>query len=132
MLLTAIIERNENNYYQISCEQEIADCCFGGYGYSVQEAKADFMESIREMREISQEEGKEFPTDIEVVYKYDIPSFFNMFDFINISKFAVKAGINESKMRQYKTGSALASEATTRKIMETINQIGTELTAVRL
>ena len=37
---------------------------------------------------------------------YDLPSFFNDFDFINVSKFAQYAGINESKMRQYKSGSS--------------------------
>lgn len=132
MKITAIIERNESNYFMISSTDEICDCSFGGYGYSVKEAKDDFMKCINEMKEISLEEGKDFPNDIEVVFKYDIPSFFNFFDFINISKFASRAGINESKMRQYKTGTAFASEATTKKIMDTINQIGMEFQAVRL
>lgn len=132
MKLTAIIERNEENYYMVSSDCEICDCIFGGYGHSVKEAKEDFMNSIEEMREISVEEGKDFPDNIDVEFKYDVPSFFNFFDFINISKFAARAGINESKMRQYKIGSAFASEATTKKIMETINQIALELQAVRL
>lgn len=132
MKVFAIIERNEENYFMISSDFEVCDCIFGGYGYSVKEAKDDFMRSIEEMREISLKEGKNFPKDLEVEFKYDIPSFFNCFDFVNISKFAARAGINESKMRQYKTGAAFASEATTRKIMETINQIGAELQAVRL
>lgn len=132
MKITAIIERNEDNYFMISSDCEVCDCIFGGYGYSVKEAKEDFLNSIEELRGISLEEGKDFPETIDVEFKYDVPSFFNFFDFINISKFAARAGINESKMRQYKTGSAFASEATTRKIMDTINQIASELQAVRL
>ena len=132
MKVIGLIEKNDNNYFMISSEDEVCDCCFGGYGYSVKEAKDDFMKCIDEMREISLEEGKDFPKDIDVEFKYDIPSFFNFFDFINITKFAAKAGINESKMRQYKTGAAFASEATTNRIMETIKEIGAELQAVRL
>lgn len=132
MKITGIIERNDNNYFMISSEEEICSCSFGGYGYSVKEAKDDFMKCIEEMREISMEEGKEFPTDIEVEFRYDIPSFFNFFDFINISRFAARAGINESKMRQYKTGTCSASEATINRIAKTINEIGEELQAVRL
>lgn len=132
MKITAIVEQNENKYFMISSESEICDCILGGYGYSVKEAKDDFMKCIEEMREISLADGKDFPENIEVEFTYDIPSFFNFFDFINISKFAAKAGINESKMRQYKVGKAFASEATTRKIIDTITQITTELQAVRL
>ena len=132
MVITAIIERNETNYYMISSVDEICDCSFGGYGYSVQEAKSDFFKCIEEIRELSLEDSKDFPEDIKVVFKYDIPSFFNFFDFINVSKFASRAGINESKMRQYKSGLATASESTARKIMETAREIGLELQSVAI
>ena len=132
MVVTAIIERNETNYYMISSADEICDCVFAGYGYSVQEAKNDFFKCVEEMRELSLGDSKEFPDEIEVVFKYDIPSFFNFFDFINVSKFAARAGINKSKMRQYKSGLATASEPTARKIMETAREIGLELQSVAI
>ena len=72
-------------------------------------------------------EGTPIPKKIEVVFKYDIPSFFNYFDFLNVSKFAEFAGINESKMRAYKCGAAFPGEKTTRKIMKAINRIGQDL-----
>lgn len=130
MKITALIERNSNNYYQISCDSEICNCCLGGYGYSVEEAKKDFFESIAEAKAIIAERGEELPADavdITVEFKYDIPSFFNCFDWINVSQFAKRAGINESQMRQYKSGLSSASEATTRKILSTIRRIGAEL-----
>ncbi|MCD8269734.1 MAG: pilus assembly protein HicB [Parabacteroides sp.] len=130
MRITAIIERNDNNYYQISSDAELMRCCFGGYGYSVSEAKEDFLKSIDEAKEIIAERGEVIPekdSHIEVSFKYDIPSFFNYFDWINVSQFAKKAGINESKMRQYKAGLAFASESTTKKILKAVKEIGLEL-----
>lgn len=64
--------------------------------------------------------------------KYDLQSFFNYFDWINVSQFAKKAGINESKMRQYKNGLAFAGESTTKKILDTIKNIGAELQSATL
>ena len=133
--ITATIERNDNNYYQISSDDEIMDCCFGGYGYSVDEAKKDFYESIEEAKEIVAERGGEWPREAEeisVEFRYDLPSFFNCFDWINVSQFAKRAGINESQMRQYKAGIASASEATMRKIMGTIRKMSAELQAVTM
>lgn len=135
MKITATIERNDNNFYAITSEDVIAGCHFGGYGYSVLEAKSDFMEGIRESLETAKEMGKEVsvtPEDIEVEFRYDIPSFFNYFDWINISAFAKQAGINESKMRAYKAGLATASEKTVQKILNTIRTMGAALSAVSL
>ena len=107
----------------------------GGYGSSVEEAKADFFESIKEAKEMIIEEGKVLPDGadaIDVVFKYDLQSFFNYFDWINVSQFAKKVGINESKMRQYKNGLAFAGESTTKKILDTIKNIGAELQSATL
>lgn len=123
MKVTAVIERGSDQFYSIYTEEDIANFGFGGYGESVAEAREDYMTCIREMREIAQEEGKSFPEDIEVEFRYDIPSFFNYFDWINISAFAKKAGINESKMRAYKAGIATASEKTLDKIRTTIKEM---------
>ncbi|MBD5362699.1 MAG: pilus assembly protein HicB [Bacteroides sp.] len=135
MKIKAVVEKNDNNFYAITCDDVIAGCHFGGYGYSVAEAKADFMEGIEESLEVAKEMGKDVtisPKDIEVEFRYDIPSFFNYFDWINISAFAKQAGINESKMRAYKSGLASASEKTLAKILSTIKDMGTAMSAVAL
>jgi predicted RNase H-like HicB family nuclease len=135
MKITAIIERNDNNFYAITSEDVIAGCHFGGYGYTVQEAKADFFDGITESLETAVELGKTVtvkPEDIEVEFRYDIPSFFNYFDFINVTQFAKKAGINESKMRAYKSGVASASEKTINKILTAIKAMGAEMCAATL
>lgn len=135
MKIKAVIERNENNFYAITCDDVIAGCHFGGYGYSAQEAKFDFMEGIAESLETAREMGKDVsvtPEEIEVEFRYDIPSFFNYFDWINISAFAKQAGINESKMRAYKSGLATASEKTLSKILATIKTMGAAMSAASL
>lgn len=65
-------------------------------------------------------------------FRYDIPSFFNYFDWINISAFAKQAGINESKMRAYKAGLSTASEKTMSKIRNTIKDMCAAMSAAVL
>lgn len=135
MNVTGVIERNDNGYYQISSEEEIGPHGLGGYGYSVAEAKEDFFKSIAEAKEMIAEETGVLPVefeDIEVEFRYDLPSFFNYFDWINVSAFAKKSGINESKMRAYKSGLAFASERTMERICATIKAIGAELSSATL
>ena len=134
MRVKAFVERNDNNFYAITTEQAVAGNYFGGYGYSVQEAKADYMESVREMIEMAKEEGKDVPNveDIKIDFQYDIPSFFNIFYWINVSAFAKQAGINESKMRAYKSGLATASEKTLVKILSTIKTMGAAMSAASI
>lgn len=127
MTITAVIEKNDNGLYQISTDEVVAKCNFGGFGNSVQEAKADFMECIDEMREMTMEEGGAWPDSIDVEFTYDIPSLFNYFDFINVSKFARIVGINESKMRAYRAGVCNASEKTATRILEGIKKLGAEM-----
>ena len=135
MKVTAIVEKGTDGLYSIYSEQEIYNHSFGGYGESVEAAKADFMLSIDEAKEMIKEETGTMPnefTHLQVTFKFDIASFFNYFDWINVSKFAQYAGINESKMRQYKSGSAFAGERTTNKILAAIKKMGAELSAASL
>ena len=135
MNITGVVERNDNNYYQISSSDELEGHGLGGYGYTVNEAKEDFLRSIEEAREMIMEESGVIPAymnDIKVDFQYDIPSFFNYFDWINVSAFAKKAGINESKMRAYKSGLASASEKTMERICFTIKAMGAELCSAAL
>ena len=118
--------------YSIRSEQHFDGNYFGGFGESVAIAKEDFIESIQEALTDAKAEGSEIEDSYTVSYHYDLPSFFNDFDFINASKFAQYAGINESKMRQYKSGTAYPSEKTVRKILDAIHCIGSELSSVSL
>ena len=128
----AFVEKNDNGFYQISCDESWNGYNFGGYGHSVEEAKADFMDSVEEAKEMAAEQGIVNEEEIVVSFKYDLESFFNYFDWINVTQLARIAGINESKMRQYKAGLAYASEKTARKLLTTIRRIGAELQAAEI
>lgn len=132
MKLNAVIEKGNDNFYTIYTEGGIPGYGIGGCGESVAEAKNDYMTCIEEMREIAHEDGRDFPDNIEVEFRYDIPSFFNYFDWINISAFAKQAGINESKMRAYKAGISTASEKTLIKIRNTISNMCATMSAAVL
>lgn len=132
MKLTAIIEKGEGQFYTIYTQGGIPKYHIGGCGESVEEAQKDYMECINEMREIAKEAGDSFPEEVEVEFRYDIPSFFNYFDWINITAFAKQAGINESQMRAYKTGIATASEKTLTKIRKTIANMCATMSAAIL
>ena len=127
MKITAIIERGSDGLYSVWSEQDLNNHGFGGYGENVEIAKRDFLLSVEEAVALSKTEGADVPERIETIFKYDLQSFFNYFDWINVSKFAQCAGINESKMRQYKTGAAFAGEATLRKILTAVKRMSAEL-----
>lgn len=132
MKLIAVIEKSEDSFYQISTDTLVCGCSIGGYGHSASEAKKDFFECMAEMKELSIEEGKEWPEKIDVEFAYDIPSLFNHFDCINVSRFAQTVGINRSKMRAYRNGLCNASEKTTAKIVEGLKTLGEELCMVAI
>lgn len=135
MKVFAVIEKGTDGLYSVYSEDMLLNHGLGGYGKSVEEAKADFLKSIDEAKAMIAEDGTALPAEaahIDVTFKYDLQSFFNYFDWINVSQFAKRAGINESKMRQYKNGLAFAGEATTKKILSTIKHIGAELQSATL
>ena len=134
MKVNCIVEKGADGLFAVYSEDHIGKSYFGGFGESVSEAKEDFLASIREAIEEESGAGNRVPEfeDIKVCYHYDLPSFFNYFDFINISKFAAYAGINESKMRAYKSGIAYPGEKTTARILKAVRTIGADLNAVQL
>lgn len=132
MKIKAVIEKGTDGRYAISSEQSFGRNHFGGFGDTIDVAKKDFLESVKECRELAIEDGDKIPADYSVEFRYDIPSFFEDFDFVNASKFAKYAGINESKMRQYKIGLAYPGEKTTKKILDAIHRIGSDFISVSL
>lgn len=101
-----------------------------GDGATVAEAKTDFIKGFNELLSYFAETGEEIPKELQNVeweYKYDIASVFNYFDFINVTKFAKRAGINASLLRQYKTRDTYISEAQMAKIQNALQAAGREM-----
>lgn len=132
MKVRVIIEKDEKGF---GCFAENLKSTIIGEGTSVEEAKKDFLNSVQEVKTSYLEAGGTPPAeldDLEFEYKYDLASFFNEFDFINVSKLAKHIGINASLMRQYKSCGAYISEAQAKKIESAIRGIGRELSSVSL
>ena len=134
MRIKAIVEKSDDGLYSVYSDEHFGNSYLGGFGDNVSKAKKDFMQSISEALSEQEGSGAAVPSieQIVVEFHYDLPSFFNFFDIINVSKFAKYAGINESKMRAYKSGLSFPGEKTTEKIAKAISQLGRELSAVSL
>ncbi|MDR1170596.1 MAG: type II toxin-antitoxin system HicB family antitoxin [Prevotellaceae bacterium] len=134
MKLKAIVELWDNGTYSIYVTNTKKHN-ISAQGKSTEEAKANLMDAINDYAAMYKETGKTVPKEIdspEFEYRYDMASFFNYFNWINVGNLAKKAGINASLLRQYKSNLSFASEKQTKKIQECINFLGNELAAVRL
>lgn len=106
--------------------EDVPDFGLFGFGDSPAEAKADMLHAYEEIRDILVSEGKT-PVELDFVYHYDMKSFFEYFDFLNVSKIAERAGINPSLMRKYTSGVANAGEKQYQKLQKAIRDIAQEL-----
>lgn len=135
MKVKALIEKTDNGYYSITSDEMIGNYCLGGYGDSLADAKTDFLSVVKEAQEAyvaAHGELLDEYREITVSYQYDLQSFFDYFDWINITKFAQVAGVNESKLRLYKVGKAFAGERTKAKLQAAIKRMGAELSATTI
>ena len=132
MKTVALIEMGKDGTFGIytpSIESTII-----GEGASVEEAKSDFENSVREVLAMYADNQEELPEelkDISFEYKYDLASFLNYFKFINMTQLAKMAGVNASLMRQYKQGQYVSAKQVS-KIQTAINEIGRQMAEVKL
>lgn len=132
MKTTALIEKGKDGSFTIFTP-DIKSTIIGE-GETVLEAKADFENTVKEVMETYEETGEPLPEELQDItfeYKYDMPSFLNCYNYLNMTKLADRAGINPSLMRQYKRGQYV-SEKQASKIQEAVHKIGRELLAIRL
>lgn len=106
-----------------------------GEGHTVEEAKADFFNSWKEVKSIYPKRGMKIPEEMidpKFEFRYDVSSIFDELDLINISKFARFAGVNASLMRHYKCGDFSASSKQISKIESALHRLGEKLITVSM
>ena len=106
-----------------------------GSGASVQEAKEEMLAGYKDLLDYYAESGESLPEelkDLTFEYKYDISAMFNVFDFLNASKFATWVGISQSLMRHYKSGDYYISQKQAKKIEAGLHKIGEEFMSFTL
>lgn len=131
-MIVAIEKQNDGAYIAYNTESEKFTAI--GSGATIAEAKEDFFNSIEEMKVIYQEHGDEIPAELleDSIFRFDLPSFFDYYSFINVSAFAKMIGINSSLMRQYKKGNTYISNDQLEKIQNFVNTIGDGFQRLRL
>ena len=119
--VTLIIEENKDGFW---AQIKEFDGVFT-HGVTLEELKSNAVEAL----ELYFEESEStMPENVQFEFVYDIREFFEVNDFINISKLAERSGINPSLLRQYARGIKYPGEKQIAKIQATIREIGKELT----
>ena len=132
MKTLVIIEKDSEGFSAFS---EGLSTVLHGSGASVQEAREELLAGYRDLLEYYAEKGEPVPAefrDLEFEYKYDISAMFNVFDFLNASKFAEWIGISPSLMRHYKSGDTYISQKQAKKIESALHEIGREFLSFSL
>ena len=128
---TAIIEKGDMGYDITLKSQEGIPCGLLGQGRTVEEAKEDFINSYKEMKELMNDEGIECP-ELEFEFLFDTASFLtsvsSTFTMAGLSKIT---GINRKQLGHYVQGTSKPSAKTATRIQESIISYVNEIAAVR-
>jgi predicted RNase H-like HicB family nuclease len=128
----AVIEKVRNRMYTVFTPN--FQNFIIGTGKTIEEAKIDFENSVKEIGAVYQNNNKQLPKELKSIsfeYKYDIASLFDNLDWINVSKFAKKAKINDSLMRRYRSGEYI-SQNQMQKIEKTLHDLGKVISEIKL
>lgn len=68
--------------------------------------------------------------DVDFEIEYDLSYFLNACSFLNVSKLAKTIGVSESLLRQYASGNKTPSQKQSKRIFESINEVGFHLSKV--
>ena len=129
----ALIEKGRDGLFGIFTPDLASTIC--GEGATVEEARNDFLQAYQEVVQSFQEMGEALPDELQDLrfdFKYDLPSLFNDFSWINVSVFAREIGINESLMRQYKRGGIYIFSRQARKIESGFHALARRMLQVSL
>jgi len=121
---TITITKNGAHGYICTCEYPFEHFDLGGAGDTVEAAKEDCFAFYEEMK--GEYPNELFP-ELEVDWVYDFPSFFNKFDYLNISKVAKYIGMSPSSFRHYAAGSKNMSQKQFLKVKEAFSKMADEL-----
>ena len=132
MKTLVIIEKDQTGY---AAYTDNLSTVLHGSGTTVQDAKEELMAGYQELLDYYAASGETVPDelkDLTFEYKYDISAMFNVFDFLNASKFAAWVGISPSLMRHYKSGNTYISQKQAKKIESGLHRIGQEFISFTL
>ncbi len=122
--VTIKVTKNDPHGYICECDYPFQDFDLGGSGDTVEDAKLDCFAFYKEMKE--EYPNSDFPA-LDVKWVYDLPSFFNKYDFLNATKVAEYIGMSPSNFRHYVAGSKPVTKKQLDKIKQAFETISKEL-----
>ena len=126
MRVLIVIEKAKDGFFSCYMDNDEFDFALFGHGKTAAEAKNDLLLAYEEIKAMKLEKEEQIPA-LTFDFKYDMQSFFDYFDFINVTKLAESMDINPSLLRQYRTGAAKASQKQYEKLERKVHSIGHEL-----
>jgi predicted RNase H-like HicB family nuclease len=132
MKTIAVIEKVKDGKYTVFSPK--LHSFIMGSGNTIGEAKIDFENSVQEISQVYTNNNEKLPKELKKIsfeYKYDIASLFDFLDWINVSKFAKKAKINDSLMRRYRSGEYI-SQNQMKKIENALHDLVKDILEIRL
>ena len=77
-----------------------------------------------------EDKGFDYTLD-EIIFEYDLESFFDFYKVLNVKALSKRIGMNQSLLAQYIKCIKKPSPAQTKRILSGVQQIGRELSEVR-
>lgn len=118
------INKEDSGY---SAYTSVQDKFIATQGEDLDELKANILEAVNLSFE---EEGIEYSI-AEIILKPDLQSFFEFYKVINAKALSERIGMNQSLLAQYISGIKKPSTAQTRRILQGVQQVGKELSAIQ-
>ena len=131
MKATAMIERGADGTYGIYVFSSKLPFGVIGDGRTVEEARADFQNSLEEMKKYYESEGKIFP-DVEFEFVYDTASFLQQYAYaFTLAGLERITGINQRQLSHYINGVRKPKRSTVQKIETRLHAFGKEISTIR-
>ena len=111
-----------------SASTNVNDNFIATVGETYEELKENVLEAINFT---FLNDGLEFNLD-EIQFEFDLASFFHFYKVINAKALSERIGMNQSLLAQYITGIKKPSGKQTKRILDGVQQIGRELTEVKI
>jgi hypothetical protein len=120
--ITFIVEKDENGFSAYA--EDFEKHSIVTMGDDLPDLKVNILDAVNLQLTHN---GKPPAITDDIVLKYDISSFFRLYDVINSKALAKRIGMSQSLLSQYTNGIKPVSEKQVQKVFEGIKQLGKEL-----
>jgi len=122
MKINMIVERTKTGYSAYAEKYPVYTV-----GSSLEELKGNVLESLN----LYFEKQEKTITEKDLQINLDLPQFFDFYKVINAKALSERIGMNQSLLAQYIKGNKKPSPTQTQRILKGVQQIGSELAAIR-